>query len=98
MIVDSCASGRRAAFSRLDFRLVARAIFSGRGHSRRDVPVRHRPLGPDGALPVAVLAPGFVLSVLRERSGSVKPAVLGHAIYNLIGWLLLVLAGLFLTR
>jgi membrane protease YdiL (CAAX protease family) len=53
---------------------------------------------PTGLYPVAVLAPGFVLSILRERSGSVKPAVLGHAIYNLIGWLLLVLAGLFLTR
>jgi membrane protease YdiL (CAAX protease family) len=53
---------------------------------------------PTGLYPVAVLAPGLVLSILRERSGSVKPAVLGHAIYNLIGWLLLVLAGLFLTR
>ena len=53
---------------------------------------------PTGFYPVAVLAPGFVLSVLRERTGSVKPAVLGHAIYNGIGWLLLVLLGLFLTR
>lgn len=53
---------------------------------------------PTGLYPVAVLAPGFVLSLLRERSGSVKPAVLGHAIYNFIGWLLLALMGLFLTR
>ncbi|MFN3892267.1 MAG: lysostaphin resistance A-like protein [Beijerinckiaceae bacterium] len=47
-----------------------------------------------GLYPVAVLAPGFVLSVIRERTDSVKPAVMAHAIYNLIGWLLLVLAGL----
>lgn len=51
-----------------------------------------------GLYPIAVLAPGFVLSLLRERTGSVKAAVMGHAIYNMIGWLLLVLAGLFLLK
>jgi uncharacterized protein len=51
-----------------------------------------------GLYPLAVLAPGFVLSVIRERTGSTKAAVLGHAIYNFAGWLLLVLAGAFLLR
>lgn len=51
-----------------------------------------------GLYPVAVLAPGFVLSVLRERTGSVKASVAGHAIYNFMGWLLLALAGLFLLK
>jgi membrane protease YdiL (CAAX protease family) len=53
---------------------------------------------PTGLYPVAVLLPGYVLSVIRERTGSVKPAILAHAIYNLVGWLLLVLAGVFLLR
>ena len=46
-------------------------------------------MDPTGFYPVAVLAPGFILSVIRERTGSVKPAVLAHALYNGIGWLLL---------
>ncbi len=50
MIVILAPLAEELLFSRLDFRLVARAIFSGRRHSCRDVPVRHRPLGPDGAL------------------------------------------------
>lgn len=46
-----------------------------------------------GLYPIAVLVPGFVLSVIRERTGSVKAAVLGHGVYNFMGWLLLILAG-----
>lgn len=53
---------------------------------------------PTGLYPAAVLAPGFALSVIRERTGSSKPAALGHAIYNFIGWLLLALAGALLAR
>ena len=47
-------------------------------------------MDPTGVYPVAVLAPGLVMSVIRERTGSVKGAILAHAIYNGIGWLLLV--------
>ncbi len=49
-------------------------------------------MDPTGVYPIAVLAPGLVLSVIRERTGSVKGAVLAHALYNGIGWLLLVFA------
>lgn len=49
-----------------------------------------------GLYPVAVLVPGFILGVIRERTGSTKAAVLAHAIYNLVGWVLLVLAALLL--
>lgn len=47
-----------------------------------------------GLYPIAVLAPGLVLSVIRERTGSVKPAVLAHALYNGVGWLLLLVMAL----
>lgn len=53
---------------------------------------------PTGLYPVAVLLPGFVLSLIRERTGSVKAAIAGHALYNGVGWTLLVLAGIFLVR
>lgn len=53
---------------------------------------------PTGLYPVAVLAPGFALSVIRERTGSSKGAALGHAIYNFVGWLLLLLAGALLAN
>ena len=46
-----------------------------------------------GLYPLAVLVPGFVLSLIRERTGSVKAAVLAHGVYNFVGWLLLILAG-----
>ncbi len=46
-------------------------------------------MDPTGLYPIAVLAPGLVLSVIRERTGSVKPAVMAHALYNGVGWLLL---------
>ena len=55
-------------------------------------------MDPTGLYPVAVLAPGLVLSVIRERTGSVKGAILAHAIYNGIGWLLLVFATAFFLR
>lgn len=46
-----------------------------------------------GLYPVAVLVPGFVLSLVRERTGSVKGSVLAHGVYNFVGWALLILAG-----
>ena len=49
-------------------------------------------MDPTGFYPVAVLAPGLALSVIRERTGSVKGAVLANALDNGIGWLLLVFA------
>ncbi|MDP2357293.1 MAG: CPBP family intramembrane metalloprotease [Beijerinckiaceae bacterium] len=55
-------------------------------------------MDPTGLYPVAVLVPGFVLSVIRERTGSVKPAVLAHAIYNGVGWLLLLFATALFVR
>jgi membrane protease YdiL (CAAX protease family) len=55
-------------------------------------------MDPTGLYPLAVLAPGLVLSVIRERTGSVKGAILAHAIYNGIGWLLLVFATAFFLR
>ncbi len=55
-------------------------------------------MDPTGLYPVAVLAPGFILSVIRERTGSVKPAVLAHAIYNGVGWLLLLFTTAFFVR
>jgi membrane protease YdiL (CAAX protease family) len=51
-----------------------------------------------GLYPVAVLAPGFVLSVIRERTGSVKSAILAHGAYNFVGWVLLALAGELLVK
>lgn len=39
-----------------------------------------------GLYPVAVFAPGLVLTIIRERTGSTKAAFLAHAIYNFIGW------------
>lgn len=47
-------------------------------------------MDPTGLYPIAVLAPGLIMSVIRENTGSVKGAILAHAIYNGIGWLLLV--------
>jgi membrane protease YdiL (CAAX protease family) len=55
-------------------------------------------LDASGLYPIAVLLPGFVLSVLRERTGNVKAAVFGHAVYNFVGWLLLLLAGIALGK
>jgi membrane protease YdiL (CAAX protease family) len=49
-----------------------------------------------GLYPLAVLVPGFVLSVIRERTGSVKGAVLAHGVYNFVGWLLLIIMGFLL--
>jgi len=49
-------------------------------------------MDPTGFYPVAVLAPGLALSVIRERTGSVKGAVPANALDNGIGWLLLVFA------
>ena len=39
-----------------------------------------------GLYPVAVFAPGLVLTILRERTGSAKTTFLAHAIYNFAGW------------
>jgi membrane protease YdiL (CAAX protease family) len=39
-----------------------------------------------GLYPLAVLAPGLVLTILRERTGSAKASFLAHAVYNFIGW------------
>ena len=39
-----------------------------------------------GLYPIAVLAPGLALTLLRERAGSTKATFLAHAIYNFIGW------------
>ncbi|MDB5568849.1 MAG: hypothetical protein JWN93_32 [Hyphomicrobiales bacterium] len=47
-----------------------------------------------GLYPLAVLLPGYVLTSMRERTGSVKPCVLGHGLYNFAGWALLLLVGL----
>ncbi|MBX9759778.1 MAG: CPBP family intramembrane metalloprotease [Beijerinckiaceae bacterium] len=51
-----------------------------------------------GLYPLAVLAPGFVLTLIRERTGACKASVLAHGIYNFAGWLLLVLAGFLLPE
>lgn len=45
-----------------------------------------------GLYPAAVLAPGLVLTLIRERTGSTKAAALGHGLYNLAGWALLLAA------
>lgn len=47
-----------------------------------------------GLYPLAVLVPGWVLSELRERTGSARPAVAAHALYNGVGWVSLLMAGL----
>lgn len=39
-----------------------------------------------GLYAVAVFAPGLVLTILRERTGSTKASFLAHAIYNFAGW------------
>jgi membrane protease YdiL (CAAX protease family) len=40
-----------------------------------------------GLYPLAVFAPGLVLTILRERTGSAKASFMGHAIYNFAGWI-----------
>jgi len=55
-------------------------------------------LDASGLYPLAVLLPGFILSLLRERTGTVKTAIFGHALYNFVGWLLLLLAGVMLGK
>jgi membrane protease YdiL (CAAX protease family) len=39
-----------------------------------------------GLYPIAVLAPGLALTLLREGAGSTKSTFLAHAVYNFIGW------------
>jgi membrane protease YdiL (CAAX protease family) len=39
-----------------------------------------------GLYPIAVLAPGLALTLLREGTGSTKATFLAHAVYNFIGW------------
>lgn len=51
-----------------------------------------------GLYPLAVLIPGFVLTLIRARTGSAKPAFAGHALYNGVGWAALLAAGFFLAR
>lgn len=40
-----------------------------------------------GLYPIAVFAPGLVLTIIRERTGSAKATFLVHAIYNFAGWI-----------
>ncbi len=47
-----------------------------------------------GLYSLAVLLPGYALTLMRERTGSVKPCILGHGLYNFVGWALLLIAGL----